>query len=73
MLTEVNSPSTQILTEKEVAEILRIAPSSVRNARSRGQLPFIRIGINRGRVVYRKDDVEQFIERNRQVEVKEAA
>ena len=55
-------PDQQFLTEQELAELLRIAPSSVRNARARGQLPFIRIGINRGRVVYRKDDVEQFIE-----------
>jgi hypothetical protein len=73
MLQGLSPLSSEILTEKEVADILRIAPSSVRNARARGQLPFIRIGINRGRVLYRKDDVEQFINRNRQVEVKEAA
>ena len=63
----------QFLTEQELAELLRIAPSSVRNIRARGEIAFVRLGYGRGRVVYREDDVQRFIERNRQVAIAEAA
>lgn len=67
------APAPAFLTEKELAELLRIAPSSVRNIRARGEMAFVRLGQSRGRVVYAKDDVRQFIERNRRVAATEAA
>ncbi len=56
---------TEFLTEKEVARMLRIAPSNLRAIRARQEISFHRIGRERGRVVYRKDDVERFIQRSR--------
>jgi excisionase family DNA binding protein len=56
---------TSLLTEKEVATLLRVAPSTLRNARSTGKgalaaLPYIRIG----RLVrYREADVQKFLAR----------
>ncbi len=73
MSIEISPALFQFLTEKELADFLRIAPSSVRNIRARGQIAFVRVGKGRGRVVYRKDDVERFIERNRRVAAFEAA
>jgi excisionase family DNA binding protein len=73
MPTEVSLTSQQFLTERELAELLRIAPSSVRNIRARGEITFTRVGTGRGRVVYRTDDVQRFIERNRRVAAAEAA
>lgn len=47
-----------LLTEPEVAEILRMSQRSVRNARERGDLPHLRIG----RLIrYRADDLEGFL------------
>ncbi len=73
MISDFTLPDQQFLTESELAELLRIAPSSVRNIRSRGEITFTRVGARRGRVVYRKDDVERFIERNRRIAAVEAA
>lgn len=73
MSTEVLQTEKLFLTEQELASILRIASSSVRNLRARGQIAFVRVGQGRGRVVYRKDDVERFIELNRRVPATEAA
>ena len=61
------------LTEQEVAKLLRIAPSNLRAIRARSEIPFYRIGFNRGRVVYAKDDVQRFIEKHRTPATAEAA
>jgi ribosome-associated toxin RatA of RatAB toxin-antitoxin module len=62
------------LTEKEVAQMLRIAPSSLRAIRARQEITFHRIGKEfAGRVVYSQEDVQRFIERNRRVAATEAA
>ena len=53
------------MTEEEVARLLRIAPSNLRAIRARQEIPFYRIGFNRGRVVYAKDDVQRFLEKRR--------
>ena len=67
------SPATKFLTEREVAEMLRIAPSSLRAIRARQEITFHRIGRDRGRVVYSPEDVGRFIERTRRVAAAEAA
>ncbi len=64
---------TAFLTEKEVAEILRIAPSNLRAIRARQEITFHRIGRDRGRVVYSPEDVQKFIQRNRRLATAEAA
>jgi hypothetical protein len=66
-------PDQQFITEQELADLLRIAKSSVRNIRARGEITFTRVGVRRGKVVYRIDDIERFIERNRIVAVAEGA
>ncbi len=58
-------PTDNFLTEQEVARILRVAPGTVRNIRERGEIAFLRVGFRRGRIVYRQDDVLDFIERSR--------
>ena len=58
-------PTASFLTEDEVAQLLRIAPSNLRAIRARQEIPFYRIGFNRGRVVYAKDDVQRFLEKRR--------
>jgi hypothetical protein len=75
MISDFTLPDRQFLTEKELAELLRIAPSSVRKIRARGEITFTRVTNSslRGKVVYRRDDVERFIERNRRVATAEAA
>jgi excisionase family DNA binding protein len=54
------APSTMqaLLTEPEVADILKMSVRSVRNARMTGSLPHLRIG----RLIrYRADDLDAFL------------
>ncbi len=67
------SAISKFLTEREVATLLRIAPSSLRAIRARQEITFHRIGRDRGRVVYSEADVQRFIERHRRVAAAEAA
>ncbi len=69
----INPTPELFLTEAEVAELLRLAPSTLRAIRERQEITFLRIGFNRGRILYTKQDVEKFIERNRRVAAMEAA
>jgi excisionase family DNA binding protein len=68
-MSSVETDVDTFLTEQEVARILRVAPGTVRNCRQRGEITFLRLGIRRGRVLYRVDDVQDFIERSRRVAV----
>jgi excisionase family DNA binding protein len=62
------------LTEKEVAQLLRVNPSTLRVLRTRQEISFHRLGKERsGRVVYSQEDVNRFIERTRRVAATEAA
>ncbi|WP_225207838.1 helix-turn-helix domain-containing protein [Novosphingobium huizhouense] len=47
-----------LLTEPEVAKILRLSQRSVRNARLSGELPHLRIGRS---IRYRADDLDTFL------------
>ena len=71
--TEQPSAAARFFTEKELAELLRIAPSSVRNLRARGEIAFVRLALNRGRVVYLADDVARFSARQRRAPAEQAA
>lgn len=54
----------QFMTEKEVATLLRVVPSSVRAMRARGELAYLKLGdpgVKRSRVIYPRADVERFI------------
>jgi excisionase family DNA binding protein len=73
MSCDVITPIEPFLTEDEVAQLLRIAPSNLRAIRARNEIPFYRIGFNRGRVVYAKDDVQRFLEKRRSPATAEAA
>ena len=73
MSCETSTIPTAFLTEEEVARLLRIARSNLRAIRARGEIGYTRIGLNRGRVVYAKDDVLRFIERSRRVAAADAA
>lgn len=48
----------ELLTGKEVANMLRISPSSVTSLRNSGALPFVRIG---RRVLFTREAVLKFI------------
>jgi NADH/NAD ratio-sensing transcriptional regulator Rex len=52
----------QLLSEKEVAEQLRVKPCTVRNERVRGRLGFVRIG---ARIFYLPEQVEEYVERQK--------
>lgn len=54
----------ELLTTREVAELLRLKPGTLNSWRwsKRNNLPAIKIG---GRCRYRREDVERFIEEGR--------
>lgn len=56
--SKVPPPVQSLLTEPEVADILKMSVRSVRNARMSGSLPHLRIG----RLIrYRADDLDAFL------------
>lgn len=72
MSCDTNTSIQSFLTEDEVAQLLRIAPSNLRAIRARNEIPFYRIGFNRGRVVYARDDVQSFLKKRRSPATAEA-
>jgi hypothetical protein len=50
-----------LLNESEVARWLRCSPRYLGYLRARGELPFVRIGSQR--IVYRRQDIEEFVAR----------
>lgn len=53
----------RLLTAAEVAELLRVSKNTVYRLARSNRLPWVRIGES---VRFRPDDVEGFVERNRQ-------
>ena len=55
----------QLLTAKEVADLLRLAPSTVFDAAARGNLPCVRLWRGRRKSVlrFRRSDLEELIRR----------
>lgn len=53
--------NTELLTNQEAAEFLRLAPITVWRLRKRGELPFVRLA---SKLLYRRSDLIAFIERN---------
>lgn len=55
----------QLLTAKEVADLLRLAPSTVFDAATRGKLPCVRLWRGRRKSVlrFRRSDIEDLIRR----------
>ncbi|MCC6825244.1 MAG: helix-turn-helix domain-containing protein [Acidobacteria bacterium] len=60
---------SDLLTQKEAEEFLRLSPLSIWRYRKRGELPFVRFG---KKLLFRRADLIAFIERNRR-NVKEAS
>ena len=52
---------TRNLTTEEVADLLRVSPDRVRRFAQSGELPYIRIGGDRGPLTFRPATVEAFI------------
>jgi hypothetical protein len=74
MSMTLNLPEDKLfLTEKEVAQLLRVAINSIRNIRNTGRLPFLRVGVGMGRIVNARADVEAFIESVRTAAISKAA
>ncbi len=48
-------------TDKELSRILRISRRALQEYRSKGELPFIRLG---GKVLYRESDIIRILEKN---------
>jgi excisionase family DNA binding protein len=59
-----------LLTEAEVAELLRMSTRTVRKFRTRGELPHVSIC---RRILYARTDVIDFVERNRVDSQKQAS
>jgi excisionase family DNA binding protein len=52
----------ELLTIKDVAEVLKISPTSVRRLQQERHIPFIKVG---GSVRFAKNDLVKYLERNR--------
>ena len=54
----------QLLTAKEVADLVRLSPSTVFDAAARGDLPCVRLwrGRRKSVVRFRRSDIERLIE-----------
>lgn len=59
---------TTLLTLQEAADILRISTDSMRRV-SAGELPRFRVGPHGGRLKYRREDIDAYIESRREGEV----
>ena len=53
----------QYLTDKEVSRILKISRRCLQDYRTSGKIPFYRMG---GKILYRSDDIEQFMKEHYQ-------
>lgn len=58
----------KLLTQKEAAKTLRVSLSGLDTLRRKDGLPFVKLG---SRVYYREEDINEFIDNNRVVFVKE--
>lgn len=58
---------TTLLTLQEAADILRISTDSMRRV-SAGELPRFRVGPHGGRLKYRREDIDAYIESRREGE-----
>lgn len=56
---ESNGATRPVFNTKQAAEYLGISTTSIERMRSDYKIPFVRLG---GRVVYRRKDLDQFIE-----------
>lgn len=58
-------PESKFLTNREAAELLRIKPNTLTIWRNEGRIdiPWARLG--KRRVLYKRSDVEAYIEKNR--------
>lgn len=54
------SPNLNILTRTEAAEILRISRQSLDMAVRAGEISLLRMGNNRGKILFRLCDIEAF-------------
>jgi hypothetical protein len=52
----------QLLTEQEVADLLRVKPCTVRNERVRGRLGFVRVG---ARIFYTPEQVMAYVQQQK--------
>lgn len=57
----MNASSNELMTTKEVAGWLKVAPKTVENWRYRGQIPYVKIN---GVVRYRRMDIESWLEKS---------
>lgn len=57
---EVEAPLFDFLTTDEVAEMLRLSPSTVTDRRKAGDLPYVEIG---RRVFFHKKDLIDYVKR----------
>lgn len=55
--------TSDLLTDKEAAQFLRLSTLTLWRLRKRGELPFVRLAT---KLLYRRTDLIAFIERNQQ-------
>ncbi len=60
---ELLNKKNDLLTDKEAAEYLRVAPITLWRERKAGRIAFCRVS---GTLVYKREDLEAYIQRNRQ-------
>ena len=55
-------PHSPLLTPQEAARYLRIEERCLRSIRQRGEIPVVRVGHGRGRILFHKSDLDAYIE-----------
>lgn len=60
-MTVLENDFDHLMTQKEVAAMLRVSPSTITALRNNGSLPHVRIG---KRVLFRKSTVQAFMQSN---------
>lgn len=59
---------TEFMTQTEVSEWLKLTPRTIKYLVNTGQIPFVRI--SKRRVMFEKPELEKYIKRQRNVEVR---
>jgi predicted DNA-binding transcriptional regulator AlpA len=56
--------ATELITRPEASAALRVSIRTLDHIVAAGELPIVRIGRGRGRVFFRRGDIDRFIDRN---------
>jgi len=56
------TPESPLFTLQEAAAYLRLRERAMRSIRQRGEIPVVRVGHKRGRILFHKADLDAYID-----------